>query len=186
MVRVLILNGSPRKKGNTLYLVNELADQLKEKDNHVTILHLNDYDIKPCQGCLWCLTDYPLECVLEDVMNGLYPDTLDADVIIFASPIYWFNYTAQLKLFIDRLIALHVKGGHALEGKKFASIFVYGDTNPEGSGVFNAIKSIEQSVRYIGGKYLGSVYGTGGDDLVVNSNQIMLQEIKELAKKINS
>ncbi len=186
MVRVLILNGSPRKKGNTLFLVNELADQLKAKDNYVKILHLNDYDIKPCQGCFWCYKDFPLQCIQEDVMNGLYPHTLEADVIIFASPIYWFNYSAQLKLFIDRLVALHVEGGHSFNGKKFASIFVYGDTNPQGSGVFTAIKSVEHMIHYFRGENLGTVHGTGGDDLTVKNNQKILDELGKLTRKIIS
>ncbi|MHA1199902.1 MAG: flavodoxin family protein [Candidatus Heimdallarchaeaceae archaeon] len=185
MVRVLILNGSPRKKGNTLFLVTELADQLKTKDHFVKILHLNDYDIKPCQSCYWCYKDFPLQCIQSDVMNGLYPHTLDADVIVFASPIYWFTYSAQLKLFVDRLLALHVKGGHSFQGKKFASIFVYGASSLEGAGALNAIKSIEQTVSYYGGENLGVVHGTGGEKLTVKDNPEIMRELDELAVKIS-
>ena len=148
MVKVLILNGGPRKKGNTIYLITEFAEQLREKNHSVEILHLNDYDIKPCQGCYWCYKDYPLQCIQNDVMNGLYPKTLESDVIVFASPIYWFSYSAQLKLFVDRLMALHIKDGHAFKGKKFASIFTYGSSNHEGSGVLNAINSIKDTVSH--------------------------------------
>ena len=185
MVRVLILNGSPRKKGNTLFLVTELAEKLKEKDNYVKILHLNDYDIKPCQGCNWCYNDFQLQCIQDDVMNGLYSHALDADVIVFASPIYWFTFTAQLKLFVDRLYALHEKGGHALNRKKFASIFVYGDSNAESSGVFNAIKTVEQMISYLRGENLGVVHGTGGDGLTVMDNSKILNDIEILADKIS-
>ena len=185
MVRVLILNGSPRKKGNTLFLVTELADQLKAQDNYVKILHLNDYDIKPCQSCYWCYKDYPLQCIQTDVMNGLYPHTLEADVIVFASPIYWFTYSAQLKLFVDRLLALHVKGGHSFQEKKFASILVYGAGTPEGAGALNAIKSLEQTISYYGGENLGTIHGTGGQKLTVKENQGMLEELSELALKIS-
>ena len=186
MQRILILNGSPRKKGNTTYLVNELADQLKSKDNHVEILHLNDYDIKPCQGCYWCYKDYPLKCIQNDVMNGLYHHTLEADVIIFASPIYWFTYSAQLKLFIDRLLALHVKGGHSFNGKKFASIFVYGASNSEGSGVNNAINSISDTISYYGGVNLGVVHGTGGSSLTVKDDSKIISDLGNLVDKICS
>ncbi|MCE7743204.1 MAG: flavodoxin family protein [Candidatus Heimdallarchaeota archaeon] len=186
MVRVLILNGSPRKKGNTLFLVSELAEQLRAKNNFVKILHLNDYDIKPCQSCYWCYRDFPLQCIQDDVMNGLYPHALDAEVIIFASPIYWFTYSAQLKLFVDRLLALHVKGGHSFQGKKFASIFVYGASNPEGSGVFNAIKSVEQMISYFGGENIGVVYGTGGDKLTAKDNPEILRKIGNLVLTISN
>lgn len=185
MVKVLILNGSPRKKGNTLYLITELVEKLRKKNNSVEILHLNDYDIKPCQGCYWCYKEYALQCIQKDVMNGLYPKVLDADVIVFASPIYWFTYSAQLKLFVDRLLALHVEGGHALKNKKFASIFVYGASNAEGAGAVNAIKSIEQTVNYYGGINLGVIHCTGGQDVTVRNKPEILKELDELAKKIS-
>jgi len=186
MSKVLILNGSPRKKGNTSYLVEELRKMVQEQGHKVEILALNDYDIKPCQGCFWCYKDFPLKCVQDDVMNTLYPKALDSDVLVFASPIYWFTYSAQLKLFVDRLVALHVKGGHALNGRKFATIFVYGDSNSESSGVYAAIDSIEHMIRYFRGDNLGVVHGTGGDKLTVPNNIQLLEELRELAKSISS
>ena len=184
MSKVLILNGSPRKKGNTSFLVEELKNLAKEQEHEVEILVLNDYDINPCQGCFWCYKDYPLKCVQDDVMNTLYPKVIESDVIVFASPIYWFTYSAQLKLFVDRLVALHVKGGHILNGRKFASILVYGDSSAEGSGVFAAIDSLNHMISYLRGENLGVVHGTGGDKLTVSNKEQLLSELKELADKI--
>ena len=186
MARVLILNGSPRKKGNTLYLVTELAEKLKENENSVSVLHLNDYDIKPCQGCYWCYKDYPMQCIQNDVMNGLYSETLDADVIVFASPVYWFSYSAQLKLFVDRLMALHVEGGHAFAGKSFASILVYGASNEKSSGVINAINSLSDTINHYGGKNLGVIHGTGGKKLTVKDNPQIMNGLTELVQKISN
>jgi multimeric flavodoxin WrbA len=109
---------------------------------------------------------------------------LGSDVLVFASPIYWFNYSAQLKLFVDRLVALHVEGGHALDGIKFASVFVYGDRDSEASGVFTAMESVERMVSYFKGVYLGVIHGTGGDRLTVSDNKILLEELQKLANKI--
>ena len=184
MSKVLILNGSPRKKGNTSFLVEELKNMIQAAGNEVDLLVLNDYDINPCQGCFWCYKDYPLKCVQDDVMNSLYPKVIESDVIVFASPIYWFTYSAQLKLFVDRLVALHVKGGHILNGRKFASIFVYGDSSAKGSGVFAAIDSISHMVSYLRGENLGVVHGTGGDKLSVSNNAQLLEELRELSLKI--
>ncbi|MCG3217134.1 MAG: flavodoxin family protein [Candidatus Heimdallarchaeota archaeon] len=186
MSKILILNGSPRKKGNTSFLVEELRKMVQDKGHEVEILTLNDYDINPCQGCFWCYKDYPLKCVQNDVMNTLYPTVLDSDVLIFASPIYWFTYSAQLKLFVDRLVALHVNGGHALNGRKFATIFVYGDTNSKSSGVFAAIDSINHMISYFRGDNLGVVHGTGGDKLTVPDNTQLLEKLRELAERIDS
>lgn len=183
MKKVLILNGSPRKKGNTSFLIDEMSKAL-EKSCDITIFQLNDLNIKPCQGCFWCYKDYPLKCVQDDDMNSLYPTILDSDIFIFASPIYWFNYSGQLKLFIDRLVALHVKGGHALDGKKFASIFVYGDSNAEGSGVQHAINSIKHLISYFRGENLGFVHGTGGSIGAAAKDEQLITRVKELIKKI--
>ena len=183
MKKILILNGSPRKKGNTAVLVEELSKVLEE-DNEVTIYQLNDLDINPCQGCYWCYKDYPLKCIQDDDMNSLYPTILDSDIFVFASPIYWFNYSGQLKLFIDRLLALHVKGGHSLDGKKFASIFVYGAGSIEGAGVQNAINSIEHLIRYFNGENLGVVHGTAGRIGSAAKNQQLMIAIRDLAEKI--
>ena len=184
MSKILILNGSPRREGNTSFLVDRLKEYVEKGGNEVEILFLNDYKIKPCRGCFWCYRGFPLKCIQSDIMNELYPIILDADVLIFAAPIYWFNYPAQLKLLIDRLVALHVKGGHALDGRKFATVFVYGDTDSEKSGVYTAINSIDQMIRYFKGTSLGVIHGTGGDDCNVPNNQKLLDKLSELAKKI--
>jgi multimeric flavodoxin WrbA len=184
MSRVLILNESPRKGGNSAYLVEEFRKALVERAHEVEVLILNDLDIKPCQGCFWCYSGFPRRCVQDDVMNSLYPMVLSSDVLVFASPIYWFNYSAQLKLFVDRLVALHVEGGHALDGRRFASIFVYGDRDSEASGVFTAIESFERLISYFKGINLGSIHGTGGDRLTVSDNTVLIEKMKNLANTI--
>ena len=161
MTSIVILNGSPRSNGNTSWLINQLRNTVTKSSAYtVHSLRLHEYQIQPCQACDWCMTEYPLSCIQHDDMNTLYPLLLDADIIVLASPIYWFHYSAQLKLFIDRLYALHVAGGHALQGKQFAAIFVYGDTDPVASGVQNAIASYKALVRYLKGIDLGVVSGT--------------------------
>jgi multimeric flavodoxin WrbA len=117
-------------------------------------------------------------------MNEIYPRIIEADTIVFASPIYWFNYSGQLKLFIDRLVALHVKGGHKLDGKRFATIFVYGDTNVEESGVHHAINSIKHLIRYMKGEAIGIVHGTANDIGDAEKNTRLVAEVRELANKI--
>ncbi|MHA2425227.1 MAG: flavodoxin family protein [Candidatus Thorarchaeota archaeon] len=185
MSRILILNGSARRNGNSLFLVNQLNDLLVKKGKESKILHLHEINVKPCKGCFWCYKGFPLRCVQDDDdMNELYPSIIEADTIIFASPIYWFNYSGQLKSFIDRLVALHVEGGHRLDGKKFAAIFVYGDTNVEESGVLHAINSIKHLIRYMKGETVGIVHGTANDIGDAEKNTKLVAEVLELAKKI--
>ncbi|MFX0107739.1 MAG: flavodoxin family protein [Candidatus Hodarchaeota archaeon] len=185
MSKILILNGSARRKGNTRFLINQLSNVLEQNGIESRILHLHKLNIKHCRGCFWCYKGFPLRCVQDDDdMNETYPKITEADIIVFASPIYWFNYSGQLKLFIDRLVALHVKGGHKLDRKRFAAIFVYGDTNVEESGVQHAINSIKHLIRYMKGETIGIVHGTASDIGDAEKNVRLVAEVRELASKI--
>jgi hypothetical protein len=89
-------------------------------------------------------------------------------------------------MFIDRLVALHVEGGHKLSNKKFAAIFVYGDTNVEESGVQHAINSIKHMIRYMKGETIGIVHGTANDIGDAEKNTKLVTEVHELATKISN
>ncbi len=185
MNKVLILNGSARRQGNTRFLIDQVNEILQEKGMEPRILHLHELNINHCRGCFWCYKGFPLRCVQDDDdMNRIYPYVIEADTIVFASPIYWFNYSGLLKLFIDRLVALHVKGGHKLDGKRFAAVFVYGDTNVEESGVQHAISSIKHLIRYMKGATIGIVHGTANDIGDAEKNTILVAEVRNLASKI--
>jgi multimeric flavodoxin WrbA len=185
MSKVLILNGSARRKGNTRFLINHVDEILRKKGLESKILHLHELNIKQCRGCFWCYKGFPLRCVQDDGdMNRVYPEIIEPNTIVLASPIYWFNYSGQLKMFIDRLVALHVEGGHKLDGKRFAVIFVYGDTNVDESGVQHAISSIKHLIRYMKGETIGIVYGTVNDIGDAEKNARLVAEIRGLAIKI--
>jgi multimeric flavodoxin WrbA len=96
-------------------------------------------------------------------MQSIYPKLEEADVIVIASPIYYFTITAQIKAFIDRWYALEADHGSALKGKELAIALVYGDTDLYTSGGINAIHTLDSIARYIGLKISGMVYGTAED-----------------------
>jgi multimeric flavodoxin WrbA len=181
MTSIVLVNGSPRSNGNTAWLINTMQTAVTKASTFtVQVLRLQEYQIKPCQACDWCMTEYPLTCIQDDDMHTLYPAILNADIIVFASPIYWFHYSAQLKLFIDRFYALHTDGGHALQGKKFAAIFVYGDTDQASSGVLNAIGSYKALITYLHGTDLGIVSGTAMRIGDAEQNHALLADIHTL------
>lgn len=185
MTSIVIVNGSPRSNGNTAWLINTVQTAVTKSSTHsVQVLRLHEYHIKPCQACEWCMTEYPLSCVQEDDMNTLYPVILNADIIVFASPIYWFHFSAQMKLFIDRLYALHTDGGHALHGKTFAAIFVYGDTDHDASGVLHAIGSYKALITYVHGTDLGIVSGTAMRIGDAEHNHALLADIHALSAQL--
>ena len=185
MSNVLIFNGSPRRKGNTSVLVKEFTRALEETNTGFEIFDLHYMDIKPCQFCNWCVNNNALKCVQKDDMQELYPKLLKSEKIVLASPIYWFNISAQMKLFIDRLYALHGEKGYAFKNKKVGHILVYGDSNPEGSGVNNAIGSLNDIARYMNNEIVGTVHGSAYKIGDAAQNESLLEEVYSLGKEFS-
>lgn len=102
MKNVLILLGSPRKNGNTATMVQFLLNLIEDDTWRTTQYFLHNLCIKPCEDCRYCKNGN-LECIQADDMKDIYKKLEFADIIIFATPIYWYNVTAQTKLVIDRL-----------------------------------------------------------------------------------
>jgi multimeric flavodoxin WrbA len=101
MQKIIAINGSPRPQGSTAALVDEVLKGAGERGTQVKSYNLNDMDIKGCQSCYACRTQG--RCVLQDDMQELYAEIANASGIIFATPVYMWQITAQLKLAVDRL-----------------------------------------------------------------------------------
>jgi multimeric flavodoxin WrbA len=101
---VLMLNGSPRKNGNTEVLLNAIADGVRDNGGQVENIRLAGLKISPCKACGGC--DKTGICIQPDDMVPLYDKVSRAERIIIGSPIYFYGVTAQTKLFIDRTQAL--------------------------------------------------------------------------------
>jgi multimeric flavodoxin WrbA len=103
-VKVLIVLGSPRKKGNTDLLVERIAKGIANAGGSVETVRLEGRDIHPCIGCGGCEKEG--RCVILDDMQQMYDKIDHADRIVIASPIYFYSVTAQTKAFIDRCQAM--------------------------------------------------------------------------------
>jgi multimeric flavodoxin WrbA len=103
MKKVLILIGSPRKKGSTALLAAEAERALKEKGAETTTLFLNDLKIRGCQACYSCKKNDVTDCVVKDDMQKVHQLMQESDGILVAAPIYFAGVTAQTKLWLDRL-----------------------------------------------------------------------------------
>lgn len=101
MQRIVAINGSPRVQGSTAALVDEVIKGAGEQGAHVTSYSLSNLTIKGCQSCYACRVQR--HCVLQDDMQELYEEITKADGIVFATPVYMWQMTGQLKLLVDRL-----------------------------------------------------------------------------------
>ena len=103
-MKVLGILGSPRKGGNTELLLEEALKGAEAEKAEIERLRLTDHNIIPCKECLACYKDG--NCILLDDMAKIYPKLLEADIIILASPIFFYGVTAWAKALIDRCQAL--------------------------------------------------------------------------------
>lgn len=106
-MKVLGLFGSPRKGGNTEILLEEALKGAEGEGAEIERLFLSDLDITPCTECHGC--DSTGDCVILDEMQKIYTKLLEADIIILASPIFFYGVTAWAKAVIDRSQALWAK-----------------------------------------------------------------------------
>ena len=100
-MNILILSGSPRKGGNTDLLVEAFVKGASP--NHcVEVVSVHDYKINPCMGCNACFKSDSQSCVQKDDMATIYEKMLVSDMLVIASPVYFYGLSAQLKAVIDR------------------------------------------------------------------------------------
>lgn len=160
--KVVVLLGSPRKGGNSAALAERIAEGARAAGATVETFYLHGMTLKPCTACEGCHQPESTGCVIEDDMQKIYPKMAAADALVFASPIYWFTMSAQLKVAVDRCYALIGEKGHALKGKRIGLAFAYGAPDPFDSGCVNAIRAFQDAFRFIEAEIVGMVYGSAG------------------------
>jgi multimeric flavodoxin WrbA len=113
-MKILGINGSPHTRGSSAYALS-YALQICEKLGAVTeIIHLSDRQIHPCDGCWTCRSG---ECMYDDDMTPIYAAMRSCDGLLLASPVYMGLVTGQMKVMMDRSVALRVGGPFDLSGK---------------------------------------------------------------------
>ncbi len=103
---IIILNGSPRLRGNTAMLCDAFAKGAESAGHAVTRFDLQKMDIRGCLGCMKGGKDPASPCVQKDDMTKIYPAYMRADLVALASPMYYWSVSAQLKTAFDRLFAV--------------------------------------------------------------------------------
>ncbi len=107
MKKVLVISSTPREGGNSQLLAKSFAKGAQDSGNQVEFISLKDYKINYCIGCYACHTTG--RCFQQDDMTTLANKLLDADVIVFSTPVYFYCMSGQLKVFIDRLVPVYTK-----------------------------------------------------------------------------
>ena len=126
-MNILILSGSPRKGSNTDLLVEAFVKGASQK-HHVEVVSVRDYKVNPCMGCNVCFKSKDNTCVQKDDMSMIYEKMAHTDMLVIASPVYFYGLSAQLKAIIDRC---HNPIRDTFKIKKTAILLVGAATLPE-------------------------------------------------------
>jgi multimeric flavodoxin WrbA len=189
-IQVLIVKGSPREHGNSASLANQVAAGARAAGADVEDVYLHGLEIRACDGCDFCQGAPEMGCAIEDDMQSLYPKIREADAIVYASPVYWFTISAQLKLFMDRCYALgggsDYVASHALAGKRIGIVLAYGGDDPFDSGAINAIRMFQDVFSYIPAEIVGIVYGCASEAGEIEQDSSLMAKAYELGQKLGS
>jgi len=142
--KILILNGSPKKNGNTSKLISWFSEEARSRGARVKVVRAASLVSKTngCISCRACQKNDKYECVINDDIKGVLKEMKKADVIVFATPLYFYGPSAQLKLVIDRMFSLYkLDGTSPMNGKAMGLILsAYEDIG---------LKAVEESFKLI-------------------------------------
>ena len=170
-MKITVLNGSPRKQ-NTAAMAEAFAEGARAAGHEVEVLQVGKMKINGCLACEYCHGKGAGQCVQKDDMEKVMPAYKDCDMIVFASPIYYFDMTAQLSAAIQRVYAI----GKPTKATKAALLLSSASPNPfEG-----AIATYKSMIGYMGLEDVGVITAAGDE----NGSEAKLKEICDFAKAL--
>jgi multimeric flavodoxin WrbA len=185
-VKVLGIMGSPRVKGNADLLLDEALKGANSQGAKVEKIIVDKLKIMPCKEYLGCFRDG--NCVIRDDMDAIYPKLLEADVVILASPMFFYGVTSQAKALIDRCQALwarkHILKQSLPEGGRKGVFIAVGAT--KGKKLFEgSILTVKYFFEAIGVEYVDELLVRGVDARgEIKQHPTALAEAFELGKRL--
>lgn len=170
-MKILVLNGSPRATGNTAKHVEAFKAGAEAAGNEVVVLKVGNMKVNGCLGCEYCHGKGNGKCVQDDDMALVYPEIATADMVVFASPVYYWSFSGQLQSVITRFYAPGKPSA-----KKYAMIISSGSPN-----VYSAIiEQYKNMMNYFGSEDAGCFFYNGN----ANSSAETLAELKSFGESL--
>ena len=179
--KLVILNGSPRRKGNTSALVKAFTEGAESAGHTVTEFFLDSMNIHGCKGCFGGHSSKECPCVQRDDIKKIYPVVRECDVIVLASPLYYWNMSGQIRTAIDRLFALEEGDGNLLRGHGKASALLMA---AEGHGFEDVLVYYNHLMEHLKWNNLGHVLAGGNGEIGDIEGKAEISAAYELGKSI--
>lgn len=168
-MKIAVFNGSARKQ-NTNALVESFREGAESAGHEVEVYQVGQMKIAGCLGCEYCHTKGNGSCIQKDDLELIMPAYKEADMIVFASPIYYFTMTAQMEAAIQRVYCI----GKPAKAKKAALLLSSGSP-----GVYDAaIAQFKAYMGYVGIENAGIITANGEE----NKSETKLNEVREFAR----
>ncbi len=170
-MKISIFNGSART-ANTAAMAEAFAEGARAAGHEAEIIHIGKMKIAGCLGCEFCHTEGGGQCIQKDDMDKVMPAYLESDMIVFASPIYYFGMNAQTMAAMQRLYCI----GKPAKANKAALLLSSGS-----QGVYDgAIATYKAMTSYIGLQDMGIITAAG----LENGAEGKLAEVRDLAASL--
>ena len=153
-MKILIITGSPRKNGNSNFLVDNFIKGAQEKGHQIFRFDSAFKKVHTCIACNKCGMNG--DCIFNDDFNYVRENLVDSDMVVFATPMYYFGISAQIKTVIDRFYAIN---GKIHIPKKTALIMTYADTEEKEAQPIK--KHFETLINYLGWTNVGEIVASG-------------------------
>ncbi|MDO4808285.1 MAG: flavodoxin family protein [Coriobacteriales bacterium] len=177
-MRILVLQGSPNRRGSTALLCDEFERGAREAGHQVERVDVAQANIRPCTGCVTCGYEGP--CVQHDGMDDLRRKILSADMLVLATPLYYYGMTAQLKTVVDRFCSAN----SSITGRRLRSALLAVAWNAN-EWTFDALEAhYDTLVRYLHWQDSGRVLGRGCGSLGMTRSTRYPQEAYELGRSL--
>ena len=179
--KIVVLNGSPRPNGNTSTLIREFTKGADGAGNTVTTFLLDSMNIKGCKGCFGGGKNPDSPCVQKDDMGKIYPAYKEADIIVLSSPLYYWNFSGQLRTAFDRLFAVAECDANYRNPPKSCILFMAAE---EENSFGDVVQYYNGLVKRLGWKSLGTVLAGGVNKIGDIDGKPVLEEARKLGAGI--
>ena len=177
-MRIVIIKGSPHKKGSSNMLAEQFIKGAQEAGHTIVELDVAHMDIDPCLGCEHCGMDGP--CVQKDDINEIRDSLLSADMAVFVTPVYYFGMSAQLKMVIDRFYSYTMK----LSAKKLKAVLIAAAWDSNEDVMPYLLEHYKKLCRYMNFTDCGQVLGTGCGTPSMTKCSSHMEEAYRLGKSL--
>ncbi len=170
-MKIAIFNGSPRKE-NTFAMAEAFREGAEAAGHEVEVYHVGQMKINGCLACEYCHNKGEGSCVQKDDLEKIMPAYREADMIVFASPVYYFTMTAQMEAAIQRVYCI----GKPARAKKAALLL-----SSASEGVYDgAVAQFKAYANYTGIEVAGIITAHGSE----NKTDAKLNEVRDLARSL--